>query len=191
MTTIASTGANITRIRLTFPSGSSRFYGLLAYKASNKIVDVINGGWSGMRSSDLALNTSVFDPLNVISSYAPDLTIISCDINDWITANGIAVATYTANLTTFVAAAKAAGDVLMISSSPSTVASASQARQQDFVNAAKSVAASLGVGFSDQWSRYGTWDAANGAGFMTDALHMNAAGYDDFAIGVLGALRVL
>jgi len=190
-TTVISGAIGDNTLNLTFPAGQSYFRGIYAYNSTAKIVDVINAGWSAMTSIDLAATGNAQNGIFAIAYYAPDLTIVSCDINDWTNSSGISVATYRANMLAFLTAAKAAGDVLVISSRPSDTGSATTARQESYLAVEKEVAIQLGLGFYDQWTRGVSWTAANAVGMMTDNLHDSPLGYVDAAHGVFSALEAI
>ena len=84
---------------------------------------------------------------------------------------------------TLITAAKASGDVILMSGVPSSTTQASQAAQQSFVTALQNLAVSNSVPMLDIWTSWygasGGWTSNNALGEMYDTLHPNGRGYPD------------
>lgn len=146
-------------------------------------VDLINCGWDGSTTADWADHTNPWSPSTGIATIAPDLTIISLQINDPL--NNLSLASYTANLQTIITAAQITGDVILMSANdcnPGPYLSTgltmpSHAVQVTFWAAMQSLAATNNVPFIDIFTLFGTYAAANTLGIMGDSLHPNGVGY--------------
>ena len=68
-------------------------------------MQVINTGWVGAQSGNLATTGAAWSPETAVTTQAPDLILLSIGINDWV--SGVPIATYTGNLQSMVTAWKA------------------------------------------------------------------------------------
>lgn len=169
--------------------GNVGILGFCAYDSQTKSIAVFNGGYPGKKASDFVANTNVWDPLPMLGTFAPDLTVINCNINDWLA--GTATATFKSQLTTLIQQAQLSGDVLLLTGMCSKTTSASLAAQDAIAIATRELALSLGVPLLDISSSWVDYTTAFGNGFFlpaNDAVHPGATGYGDVAAKVLRAV---
>ena len=187
-------GANRT-LNLTASGGAQHVIGAWMFDGTNREIAVFNGSRSGWKASDATGAAGgggpENSPLQVVDQLQPDLTIICLTINDW--ANAVSVSSWQTSMQTLITKAKATGDVILMSGVPSNITTTTQANQQAFVTALKSLAASNGVPMLDIWTRwYGAgagWSSNKALGWMYDDLHPSATGYADIANEVFAMLR--
>lgn len=176
-TTISAGSVGAHTLRVTPVSGVTRIMGAIGYTAATKQVQIINGGWAGARAASWVVSTGAghyYDPLDVLSFLAPDLTIICLTIND--SHDNGSLATYQTNLQAIIDKAKLSGDVLMMSGPPSAAYYTPQATQDSFYNAFRSKASANGVPIVFSFGGGFAEILGNGEG-SGDGIHLNAAGY--------------
>lgn len=163
--------------------------GVETFNSAQKSVNIINAGYSGSTSGNWNNTLAPWTPLSFLqnASAAPDLTIINLGINDWEASSNSAA--YLANMQAIITAAKASGDVILLSPNPSEPTTASAARQLDYVNQLYALAASNGVLLIDNFSRWVSYAVSNVSPTMygdvgTDAKHPREIGYSDIAESV-------
>lgn len=153
------------------------------YNSAVKQISAYMAGWSGGNIANMSGTSQVYDSLNAIKVYAPDLTIIMQSTNDWLV--GAVNGTYTTNLQALVTAAKLSGDVILISDPPSDFSLASQAQQIGYNSAIQACATSNGLNFINMTTVFGSYLIGNANGFYSNTVHLNAAGYQVVANAVL------
>jgi len=169
--TLGSNTWNIVRA-----AGSAYMLGAVARNAAVKQVSVVNAGWSSATTDNWNYTDTpqnVWNPLPAIQAVAPDLSIIGLGINDWL--NTVDVEDYATRLGNVIDAAQASGDVLLWTEVPSNTILL--ATMQEYVDAAKAVAADKGVLVVDTFAQFGSFSAANGLGWMFDDAHPTGTGY--------------
>lgn len=180
-------------LTITKSTAAAFFIGqIYAYDSTTPGFDVVNGGWPTSRSGDWAANTGAFSPIPTITYEAADLVVIGLGINDW--DNGVPLATYIANMTAIVTAARAVSDVMLViqpQTNPSRNANDAAANQKLYVDAITALAASTNSMIFDVQAQYGDYATANAAGLMADEVHPNPLGYSDWGDGVAMALAGL
>lgn len=184
-TTVTGTLAAHT-LNCVWASGTTYVIGVDAYNSAVKQLSIWNLGASGAKSTDLADTAVTYGELSAISFYAPDLTIIDCGINDW--ANGTGVSTYVTSMQAFITAAKASGDVWIMTPPPSSTASTAINVQKPYVDAMYRLADANGCSLIPVWNRFGSYAIRNAAGAYFDTLHPNGLGYSDMAAAVKAAI---
>ena len=80
------------------------------YDSLNKELLIYNCGWSSAKSVDLVTADASYRTLNMIQFMQPDLMILNIGINDYPT---VSQATFEANVTLLVNAARLSGDVVL------------------------------------------------------------------------------
>jgi lysophospholipase L1-like esterase len=158
--------------------------GVILYDSSHPEITVLNAGWSGAKATDVAANTSKpWGTINAIGTYDPDLVVIDLGINDWV--QGTSEADYKNAMQAIITAAKNAGsDVLLVVPVPSD-GYPSQASFQTYIH---DLAITNDVPVIDFIGLWGSWSAANTNGWMSDALHPNATGYEQKAQDIFNVI---
>ena len=184
--TVGSNTLNIIR-----STGYVSWLGVEAYDSSKKWVSVMNAGWSAAKSGDWNSSTYPWSPINVISNYSPDLTIVMLGINDW--DNGISTTVYNANIQAIISAVTT-GSVLLVSPPPSNpgtgYGSPSTAVQATYVAKLQSLASANNLLLVDTFNTWGTWANANSNGWMYDGVHPNNSGYAQIASSLFSTINV-
>lgn len=161
-------------------SGSVFWDKIIAYNSAAKETTVLNAGWCGALTADIVANASVtglVGSTGFIATWLPDLVIIQCMGNDVFP--GTAIPAFTASTQTLITAAKNAGsDVLLIADWPQNTLEVASAPYRAVY---ASLAASNNCSYFDGFAFFGSWAAANAAGYMFDNFHLNGAGYNFFA----------
>lgn len=179
-------------LNLNWVSGSLYLMSLSFYDGTRRQVRVIAGGASGAKVGDMTANSSHWDPLKMISEGALGqcLLVDMWGINDWNAATS--VSSFGASIAARIAAAKAAGDVILMSgvpSDPSQSGNASLAVQSTYVAEMRRQAVLGNVPFIDNWSRYGgLFSTMNANGLFYDDKHPKGAGYANIARAVARGL---
>lgn len=181
-------GANTLNIKQT-AGGTVYVVAVSAYDSAKPWVDVMNAGWSGGCWGNGAAGGNMDGAGQVLAlqAIAPDLTILSGGINDWVL--GTSVANYTAALQDMITAGLVSGDVVLMTDNPTKTSgggSATLAAQQALVNAMYGLAATNNIVLIDLWSRWAGYTSANGLGFVFNDsagnnYHPNNLGYADVA----------
>jgi lysophospholipase L1-like esterase len=157
--------------------------GFCAYDSQVKSVNIFNGGYPGKKASDFVANTNVWDPLPMLGTFAPDLTLLNININDWIA--GTAAATFTSQMQTIITQAQLSGDVLLQTGMPSKITSATQAAQDAITVATRLLAQPLNIPVVDVSSAWCDYTTAVASGYFlpaNDVVHPGAAGYANAAL---------
>ena len=163
--------------------------GLSAHDSTQREISVLNAGWSGATSGDLANTVVAWNTVNALAQHAPDLVVICIGINDFNSASPPSEETFKANVLALVTASVAAGaDVLL--AIPNPIGGAYAANHAVFAGYVGDVATANGLKAPiDFRSVLGsTHTVANAAGYMRDDLHPNAAGYARMAEAVRRAI---
>lgn len=161
-------------------SGNARVIGWSCRAASG--IAVLGAGRQSWKTTEWLDATNFASPRNSIAAIAPDICLICLGLNDFGSASPIPLVDYRANMATLIGVCKDAGaDVAMIV--PLTQAGSAW---PDWVAAMYSVATEAGVPVIDMTERFGTREQLDAAGWATNALHPNSAGYAE--IGHVTAL---
>jgi len=163
--------------------------GLIAQDSTIPAIDVIQAGAFGTTSAyHTSISGGVWAAANTLAVLAPDLTIIQLGSNDLQTA--VSYATYTANILDIVTKAKAAGSdvVLEVPTFGAAGGYGSDTDRELYRQGLISIGAANGCMVVDHAARFGTWDQANTAGLMRDAIHETEPGYADQAQALVTAL---
>jgi lysophospholipase L1-like esterase len=177
----ASSAANV--VTLSAPTGFGCFiYGVDARLSTAATLRIGNVGSAGATSLSwiTAFNASP-SGASMITTYAPDVSLIGMGINDMNT--GVPVSTFLANMATLANACKISGDVIFWSDVPFTTADQPVSVQTAYVTAFKAFAAANGYGFLDTYTAWGTaskFPILNAAGYYADNLiHPSISGGND------------
>lgn len=204
-TTIAGTGtSSVKKTTITFPAGSAHtisfgapsggnffIIGVDCYDSTTKSVRVSLTGVSTSTTTDWINNSNAFQSLSAITTYAPDLTIIQLGIND-AQFNSWSAATWSTNTQTLITAAKASGDVILATVVPTNPTGHAWASlEADYAAAAQTLAATNGCGLVDIYNRFGSYTAANAAGYMADDFHTTGFGDCDMAQAIFNGLKTI
>lgn len=185
-----STTLGINTCNLNWNAGSAFAIGWEAYDSSKKWVSIINTGWDGATSTDMALHGAGFNSGSAISYLAPALTIICTGINDW--DNGISLATYTANIQYMITQAKLSGDVILVSPVPTNPAAggaAPIATQLTYIAALQTIATSNNIPLVDVYNRWVSYAVSQPLGYYGDTFtHPIGAGYGDMAQAIFNVI---
>lgn len=164
--------------------------GLDCYDSNQKVVDLINIGWDGSRTSQWLTNTSTpWDPMTAVNALQPSLVIIDLGINDWI--NNVGASTYGTNLQSMITTIQATGitDIILVSPNPSDPAGSgiSLVTQQGYVAQMANAATIKNTAYIDEFTRLGSYTAAAALGIVYTPgtfpgdLHLVKSGYGMFA----------
>ena len=171
----------------SYSGGQFNVLGIEAFNSAIKSVNIFNCGWWAAQSGQLS-GTSVaaqgFGPLPTLEYIAPDLTIITADINDW--QNNVSVSTHTANLQALITAAQTSGDVILVTGIPNN---------NDPTQQAQIVAATIALGKAnnvpvvDMNSRWVSYNFSSALGLYSDTIHpANGFGHYDYAAAIVSPL---
>lgn len=188
--TITNTGAaSVSPLNIAWTSGACLVIGAQGRSLTDQVT-VLNMGRSGSVVADWTANTSsAWDSLLALPLVAPDLTIISLTINDWVA--GTSIATYTANMQALINSALQTGDVLLLTAAPSNTANASLSAQQAIITASYQLAATNSLPLLDMTNRFTSYAVSQPLGLYGDtALHPSGIGYADIATSIVKALAV-
>lgn len=183
-------------LTINAPTGGS-FYvvGVEAVGSQVASVRVGNAGVGGSKAADWTSSpvNSAFASTAGIQLYAPDVTIIMLGINDAIAS--VTTASWTSSMQSIITAAKASGDVILMSciqSDPAQNSAAIISAEQAFGQACIGLAQSNGAMFLDLQNRLGTYSKYSALGFNAGGAdpgrHLSGIGYSDVALAVAGAL---
>jgi lysophospholipase L1-like esterase len=174
-------GQNTVNIRRVGNSGTAGVvWRIRCYDSTAPGVEVHNAGVGSTLASFWATNSNALavgcDPVHAVQTYAPDLTIHDDGINDAF--GSTAVATYKANVQTFITAAKVTGDVILMAPNP-----VSAGDLTPYNAALMELALANNCVFLDLFNKWGGTTAAFGAlGYNYDTYtHPNSLGYYDKA----------
>lgn len=162
-------------------------HGIEAYNSAVKTVSILNAGSGGSQTGNWNLSANFWNGVPALQTFAPDLTIIELDINDW--NNSVVLATNLANLQALITAGKVSGDVVLVSPNPSNTSGfAAQATQLTYIQNLYTLAATNNVPLVDNFSRLVSYAVSNPLALYFDSLHPNGAGYADIAQGVFNLI---
>lgn len=165
-------GMSTLSLKWSGSAGNVFVAGISGYDASKKWIDVLNAGWQG---KDVA-NYAGAGPIGGMAGVAADLTLIYTGLNSI----GSAVnATWRTNLQTVITQGLATGDCILVSMNPPQ---GNIANSLTYVAAMYDAAASNNIPLLDLNARFNTWAVSNALGFMFDALHPIALGYEDIGV---------
>jgi lysophospholipase L1-like esterase len=202
VTTVSTGGGTIrwAKTTLTVAAGSSHvlsivkslntvfILGVNAYLSTKKSVHVWNAGLCSSKAYASGAvgwgDTGVGKSVDGIKFIDPDLTIIQLGINDAQLTPYSTTAEWETAIRAIIAAAKETGDVILSSVVPSDPAlntGATVAREQGYRDRALTIAQETGCTYFDVFGRFGSWTTAQAQGFISDALHLTAAGGADVA----------
>lgn len=193
-TTISRATASIDPIVFTTTTTTNFvvYCGLEMWNSGLSQTRVLNLGAYGTVASVQASSAALYSPMPVLKQIAPDLTIINLGTND--ITGSVAVASYQADLTTIVQAAKLSGDVILVW--PSAGSNVTPATRAPYRAAMLAVAAANNCVMMD-WTELmialGGRNADNTAGpndatYFFDFNHETAAGYQAEANTLLPVL---
>lgn len=177
----------------TGASGATFSIGFWAYDAANNGCAVLNMGYSGATVSAWLDVSHAYSPVGMLAIIPRNLQTICLGINDWNTA--VPLATYSANLQTFINNAIAAGsDVMLIGPNRTPIsAGISLATQNTYIAAMQAVATSNNLAFFDigSISGFSSWEIADANGWMNEGTpdHPNATGYGIIAPAIYTAIQ--
>lgn len=178
-----SLGSHTVNLKRVVAGGGGAFVdGIVAYNSAVKEVSVYNGGWSGSASVHWNDATAPYRPLSALATIAPDLTIICLGRNDCLA--DIPPAVFAANMQAIITAAKAVGDVLLVTPPPCdpiTLPAASLADQEAIVDAIRALGATNGCNVVDVSARWQSYAVSQPLGRYSDTVHPSAVGYLDIA----------
>lgn len=162
-------------LTMTDTAGTVFIVGVDRYSSTTKKVLVGNAGVGGSNSNSW-IQDLTFGGVPFITTYAPDLTIISLGINDATTS--VDANTYAINIQTLITAAKLSGDVILMSMPPSSGGAPYSTFEPQYVAKLALLAASNNCYFIDTFTMFGgVWNAT----FMNDQFHPNDLGYQTIA----------
>lgn len=185
--TITGGSSTLSPLNLTWVSGQALVIGIEG-KDPSDVVSVMNMGSSGAKASDIAaVTSSPWDPVQALPIVAPDLTIISLTINDWVA--GTDVTAYKASVQSLITAGLQSGDVMLLTGAPSNTANASAAAQAAIVAAYYQLANTNGIALLDITSRFASYATSQPLGLYGDtSLHPSGVGYSDIASALASAI---
>lgn len=173
-------GPHVLGIAATTLNVGGYIAGWNCYNSAVPAVDILNGGIGGSKAGDWLGATYPWSPLNALAQgYHPSLTIVFLDINDW--ENAVPVATFAANLQTFLSSIPATSDIVLMSAHE-TGGTASAAAQQPYRGAIRSLASSNNCVLVEWANLLGSYAEANASGLMADTLHPNKYVADAYAM---------
>lgn len=185
ITTTASLGTNT--LNLSWSSGGAvKVIAIEGYNSATEQVSVMNCGWGGSKAADWTGTTNFFSPLNVIDTFAPDLTLINLGVNDLGPATP--VATYKSSLQTLITECLLYGDVALVAFTPISIANKDLATQSTYIDALYELGVTNSIPVIDLWRRFVSYEIMNPLGMYFDVLHPNGNGYADMAQGVFNVI---
>lgn len=149
--------------------------GIECFRAGQVSV-VTAAGWRGASSANIVLNSADWDALGSVTRYAPDLFIVNSMMND--VTNAVPAATWQANTITLLNALPITSDIAIVIDGCGSSVNFTNGLFDQYVTAAKSIAASYKALLLDFRVALGsTYAIANSAGLMFNTQHPNAAGH--------------
>lgn len=193
-TTRGTHRVDIFRSAPTGADGALPIVSVRVWDSTRRTVDILNASVNGTTTTLQSATASAFSALNVGPVYAPDLTIICLDINDW--ANSVAPGMYDLVTTTthsfqlqkIITAYRATGDVVLMTGAPSATGTFSQAVQDGIYTATRNLAAVNNIPLIDIDAEWGRYVAAAAAGYYTpwnDVTHPGPNGHANIAARVM------
>lgn len=186
LTLTASAGSHACNVSWS-SGGKVTLIGIEGRNSASDLVSIWNMGAAGTTAGQWVTfgSPNPWTATQAIPTLSPDLTIIGLGTNEWL--QGIAPATYAANLQTLVTAALTTGDVLLWVEPPSVTSGsagsfATAATQQGIAAALYQVAAANNLPVIDITQRWQSFAVSGPLGLYGDnAIHPNAKGYFDIA----------
>ena len=188
------------------PSGADGPISIISVRAWDstiKTVDFLNASVGGTTTTLQSDTTAAYKALSVGPIYAPDLTIICLDINDWATGvvsglyDQVTTTTHSYQLQKIITAYRATGDVILMTGCPSLTSSYSQAVQDGILYATRELAVLNGIPLVDSYAALGNYATALAAGYYApggDSVHPGITGHVEIAArvasvpGIFGAV---
>lgn len=185
--TVTATAPGIHTCNIKYVSGSFvSIVGIEAYNSQISQLQVMNAGWGGANTPNIAETFANYAPLPALKFVAPDLTIIATGVNDW--AGAVNINTFTTAYQAVITAAKISGDCVALIPPPSNPGQIPQATQDIYANAIRALAASNNIPTIDIYARFVSYSASTGLYF--DNLHPNGPGYEVMGKAVFEFLDV-
>lgn len=162
--------------------------GLVAWDNTRPGVEIANLGVSGVTAAYQADASSAVAPASALASYAPHLTVVNLGTND--SAQGVAMATWLANIRAIVQVARATGSVIL---SWPAIGGVSPTGGSDTARAAwrtalRALAFENDCLFVDEEALLGGRATAQATGAFTDPLHEAPWAYDVQAAAIARAI---
>lgn len=178
-------------IEIAPESAGALLHGIVAHNSSSAELEIVAAGFAGSTATRSWLNErKPWSPLVRLEEEPADLKIIALGTND--INKDVEVSDYIAAMKRIIRAARKKSDVLVLAPAPLRERSfnTSAARQEDFRNALRELAAAEGIAFGDTFGWFGgSYRAASLQGLMSDSLHpspLGAARIADFLSSYLG-----
>lgn len=202
--TIGLTGSDAVRkVTVSAPSVGSHTIGISVVSSGTAVVLAVeaydataNGlrwtlaGHSGGKAEDWnASHPAAWGSQNLVFNLSkPDLSVINLMINAHDAAQPIA--TYKAEMKTFISAAKAVGDVVIVASP--AAGDGSSATWVDYLGALREIAVEVGCGLINMQERWGAFALANAAPYLlwNDNDHPSTIGYWDMGQALADGMRL-
>lgn len=176
--TVVNTTLGTHTVRLTKTSAANTHVGgIRVWNSTAKEIEIFQAGWAGGKSSNFVTSANPWDMLPVLTTLAPDLTILQLGINDWYEATN--VATFKSQMQTVINTLKLSGDVILTAETPTSAAEIPLATQALYINAVRELAAENGLLVLDLNARFGSYEASTA--YYANAVHPNGLGYKDAA----------
>jgi len=160
-------------------NGAAQAYmsGMIAYNSTEKSVIVATASWSSGTASNYADVSGGYTGCAQIDAIQPDMTITALTIND--IAGGTASATYNTAMAVIAAKAALYGDVLLSTGFPQNHANmiGSPSIGQLLELELSKVASVYNCRTASMHKEFGSWTAADTAGFARNSNHQTKAGY--------------
>ena len=183
--TTVSYAEGVRTINLVQVSGTGNFGGFDAYTAATPQIHLLNAGSGGATAANLAA-AGTYNPGAWYSLIAPDLSVISIGINDWI--SGTTPAAFSASLQTIITNCQASGDVILMTPFPSATSQASLAAQGALVQVMLSLAATNNILVIDENYNLVSKTAMTTNGLGADVNHPNGIGTAVIARDIAAAI---
>jgi lysophospholipase L1-like esterase len=149
-------------------------------------IDVLQAAWFGARVANFAGNAAAWSPRNAIPLFAPHLTVINLTVND--SNNGTTPDDYRTRMQQIVTAARATGDVLLMTGAPSNTPQAADGTLAGFIAILDELARVNGCALLDLTRRWGSFADAQRHFPYADNLHPGARANQDQAHAVRAML---
>lgn len=173
-------------LNLNWASGTVNILGVDAYNSGYGRLSILNAGWGGSKSSDWVSVATAGSVANTLA-LGQDATVLCLGIND--ANNSVSVSTFTSNMQTLITALLTAGDVILLTCTPSNPSGyASTTVQGQFQDAIRGLAASNGLAVVDLYSLFVSYAFSNALGIYYDSLHPNGTGYAKQAQALFNAV---
>lgn len=186
--TLSGLSAGAHTLTMARVSGTVRIIAAIGRLSTAPAIDVINAGWGGGISTEIAADDAAYRSLGGVRTLAPDLTILALDTNDYTPAYGpVSLTTYRANIAAIIAAGQVSGSVIVSAEYPSAITRQTLAIQQSYWAAAREVAVAAGCPWLDlpSWMG-GSYEAA--PSLYADDTHPTRAAYQAQAAWYADAL---